>query len=215
MSASLPQVESPSRARILLTARREFAERGFDGARLADIAREAGLSHPTLLYHFTSKAELYQAVIESAVIDWARETEAATFGALAGFEQVASLIDAAFAFFATHHDFARILRREAMDGGMRSGVAIAGALRPFLDRAVAFLEREMTAGRLRRHDPLELMQICYGAVFTYFSDAALRAQLIDEDPLGDAALARHRRALTELLGAALRPDPAVRPGTAR
>jgi TetR/AcrR family transcriptional regulator len=205
VSPSPPQVEAPSRARILLTARREFAERGFDGARLADIAREAGLSHPTLLYHFTSKAELYQAVIASAVVDWARETEAATFGALDGFGQVASLIDAAFAFFGTHHDFARILRREAMDGGARSGVAIADALRPFLARGVAFLEREMTAGRLRRHDPLELMQICYGAVFTYFSDAALRARLIDEDPLGDEALSRHRRALTELLGAALRP----------
>lgn len=205
MTASVPETESPSRARILVTARREFAERGFDGARLTDIAGQAGLSHPTLLYHFTSKADLYQAVIESAVVDWTRETEAATFGALAGFEQVESLIDAAFAFFASHPDFARILRREAMDGGSRSGVVLAGALRPFLERAIAFLDREMAAGRLRRHDPLELMQICYGAVFTYFSDAAFRARLLDTDPLSDESLARHRRALTELLGAALRP----------
>jgi AcrR family transcriptional regulator len=203
-SATQPS-ESPSRGRILDTARREFADRGFDGARLADIAREAGLSHPTLLYHFHSKADLYGAVIESAVLDWAVETEAAVSGALEGFDQVVSIIDAGFAFFATHADFARILRREALEGGERLDAAITDSLRPFLYRAVAFLEREMDAGRLRRHDPLELMQICYGAVFTFFSDARFRARLLDSDPLSADALTRHRDALTRLLDAALRP----------
>jgi TetR/AcrR family transcriptional regulator len=197
--------ESSSRGRILATARREFADRGFDGARLTDIAGQAGLSHATLLYHFTSKADLYASVIELAVVDWVRETEAAVSGALDGFPQVAGVIDAGFAFFATHPDFARILRREAMDGGERLDETIARGLRPFLDRAIVFLEREMEAGRLRRHDPLELMQICYGAVFTYFSDARFRGRLLGEDPLSEEALGRHRRALTELLGAALRP----------
>jgi TetR/AcrR family transcriptional regulator len=205
VSATVPLSDSSSRGRILVTARREFADRGFEGARLTDIAGQAGLSHPTLLYHFTSKADLYGAVIESAVVDWVRETEAAVTGALDGFGQVASIIDAGFAFFASHPDFARILRREAMDGGERLDETIAGALRPFLERAIVFLEREMAAGRLRRHDPLELMQVCYGAVFTYFSDAGFRGRLLGEDPLCEAALARHRRALTELLGAALRP----------
>ncbi|MEA2266478.1 MAG: TetR/AcrR family transcriptional regulator, partial [Solirubrobacteraceae bacterium] len=146
MPAAVPETDSPSRTRILTIARAEFADRGFDGARLADIARQAGLSHPTLLYHFTSKAELYVAVIASAVVDWTRETEAAVSGALEGFDQVVSIIDAGFVFFATHPDFARILRREAMDGGDRLDDAITGSLRPFLDRAVTFLEREMAAG---------------------------------------------------------------------
>ncbi len=205
MASQTHPSESPSRARILDTARREFADRGFDGARLAAIAREAGLSHPTLLYHFNSKADLYGAVITSAVLDWAIETEAAVSGALHGFDQVVSIIDAGFTFFATHGDFARILRREALEGGERLDAAITDSLRPFLDRAVAFLDREMDAGRLRRHDPLELMQICYGAVFTFFSDARFRARLLGSDPLSPDALARHRGALTKLLEAALRP----------
>ena len=205
MASATPSTESPSRARILETARREFADRGFDGARLAAIAREAGLSHPTLLYHFNSKADLYRSVIQSAVLDWAVETEAAVSGALEGLDQVVSIIDAGFAFFATHGDFARILRREALEGGERLDEAITGSLRPFLDRAVCFLEREMQAGRLRRHDPLELMQICYGAVFTFFSDAKFRARLLDGDPLSPDAVSRHRDALTRLLDAALRP----------
>jgi hypothetical protein len=70
---------------------------------------------------------------------------------------------------------------------------------------VAFLRGEVAAGRLREHDPIELMQLCYGAVMTYFSDAGFRARLLDEDPLGAAARARFGGALTAMLRDALAP----------
>ena len=44
-------------------------------------------------------------------------------------------------FFATHHDFVVIWRREAIEGGSRLEVAMGEHIRPFLERAVA-------AGRL-------------------------------------------------------------------
>src|SRR5437899_906875 len=116
---SVERVGQTSRERILAVARTEFAERGFAGARLQDIAGQAGLSHPTLLYHFDSKEALYRAVIESAVADWAAETEAAVSTVLAGFEQVASIVEAGFRFFEGHEDFVRIVRREAIEGGGR------------------------------------------------------------------------------------------------
>src|SRR4051794_13657065 len=60
-----------SQERILEAARGEFALRGYS-ARLQDIAERAGLTHPTLLYHFGSKERLYAAVIEQAMLDWRR-----------------------------------------------------------------------------------------------------------------------------------------------
>lgn len=194
-----------SRARILLAARTEFAERGFDGVPLQAIAARAGVRQPTLLYHFDSKELLYRAVIESVVDEWAAETERAISTGLLGFAQVAALVDAAFRLFERNGDFVRILRREAIEGGGRMEEQMAEFLRPFLEDAVRFLRREMRAGRLRRHDPVELMQVCYGTVLTYFSDARFRANLLGEDPLSAAALRRHRRALLKLLGAALEP----------
>ncbi len=202
--AATPRPTS-SRARLLLAARTEFAERGFDGVPLQAIAARAGVRHPTLLYHFESKELLYRAVIESVVGDWAAETEQAISTGLLGFEQVGALVDAAFRFFERNGDFVRIVRREAIEGGGRMEEQMAEFMRPFLDDAVRFLRREMRAGRLRRHDPVELMQVCYGTVFTYFSDARFRANLLGEDPLGAAALRRHKRALLKLLGAALEP----------
>src|SRR3954447_8951897 len=193
-----------SQARILEAARGEFAQRGF-AARLQDIAERAGLTHPTLLYHFGSKERLYAAVIEDAMHDWAAMTDSLVAVAPVGFERVAALVRAGMEFFATHLDFVIIWRREAIEGGGRLEDAMAEHLRPFLERAVAFLEREVAAGRLREHDPFELMQIIYGAVSTYFSDAGFRTRLAGEDPMSDVARERFGRALTGMLQDALAP----------
>jgi TetR/AcrR family transcriptional regulator len=208
-----------SRARILAVARGEFAEHGFTDARLQDIAERAGLTHPTLLYHFGSKEGLYSAVIEEAVGDWAATTTRVRSTGLEGFDQVEALVHAGFEFFADHLDFVVIVRREALEGAERLEQAIAAHMRPFLDDAVAFLSREVEAGRLRPHDPVELMQICYSALLTYFSDARFRARLMGDEPLGAAAKARFRTALTSILRAALDPgardSPPARPAGAR
>src|SRR3954463_4964832 len=108
-----------SQARILAAARNEFAQRGFPGARLQDIAERAGLTHPTLLYHFGSKERLYAAVIEQAMEDWAAMTSAAGARAPGGFARMAGRGDAGLEFFASHHDFVVIWRREAIEGGGR------------------------------------------------------------------------------------------------
>jgi AcrR family transcriptional regulator len=196
---------APSRARILAVAREEFASRGFKAARLQDIAERAGLTHPTLLYHFGSKEGLYSAVIEDAVADWAATTNRVRSTGLRGFDQVEALVVAGLEFFAGHLDFVVIVRREAIEGAGRLEEAIAAHMRPFLDDAVAFLSREVEAGRLRPHDPIELMQLCYGAMLTYFSDARFRARLLGDDPLGAAERTRFQTALTTLLRAALDP----------
>ena len=194
----------PSQARILEAARGEFAQHGYS-ARVQDIAERAGLTHPTLLYHFKSKERLYAAVIEQAMMDWAEMTSLAVSAAPVGFERVAALVRAGMEFFATHADFVVIWRREAIEGGGRLEDAMAEHMRPFLDRAIAFLEREVAAGRLRPHDPGELMQIVYGAVSTYFSDAGFRSRLFGGDPTSIEERERFSAALTAMLRDALAP----------
>lgn len=54
-----------TRARLIKAATRVFAERGFEGARIADIAREAGLSSGAIYAHYGSKAELLLEAIRS------------------------------------------------------------------------------------------------------------------------------------------------------
>jgi AcrR family transcriptional regulator len=54
-----------TRERLLLAAADAFAERGYDGTRVADIAAAAGVSNGALYAHFGSKAELLVAALRA------------------------------------------------------------------------------------------------------------------------------------------------------
>src|SRR6267154_1677382 len=55
-----------SRAAILQSAAREFAEHGISGARTDAIAREAHVNKALLYYYFKDKETLYGAVLDDA-----------------------------------------------------------------------------------------------------------------------------------------------------
>lgn len=52
-----------TRARLLAAAELEFGTKGFDRARLEDIAGAADIQRSSLLYHFDSKRALYREVV--------------------------------------------------------------------------------------------------------------------------------------------------------
>jgi AcrR family transcriptional regulator len=54
------------RQRILDVALRIFAHRGYAGASIQDIVDKAGVTKPTLYYHFKSKEGLFQALVDHA-----------------------------------------------------------------------------------------------------------------------------------------------------
>ena len=59
-----------TRAEILAAAERHFAERGFEAARLEDIAADVGIRRAAIFYHFGDKQELYAAVLDEVFGDW-------------------------------------------------------------------------------------------------------------------------------------------------
>jgi len=59
---------SETRDRILGAAERLFAQRGFHGVSLREVAGEAGMRLSHLQYHFTSKDDLYHAVFERRIL---------------------------------------------------------------------------------------------------------------------------------------------------
>ena len=61
-----PAIRDRTRAEILDVATQEFAEHGYSGARVDEIAERTRTTKRMIYYYFGSKEELYTAVLERA-----------------------------------------------------------------------------------------------------------------------------------------------------
>jgi AcrR family transcriptional regulator len=66
--------QSRTRAALIASARRIFGRDGFNGANLAAIAREAGLTKGAVYSNFDSKADLFLAVLDDDLVSLDPET---------------------------------------------------------------------------------------------------------------------------------------------
>ena len=173
---------APSTRDLILTeALHCFAEHGYEGTSLNDIAAGVGIRRPSLLHHFPSKEALYGEVFERLLSDWFERLEAERRRRPSvGWAKVELVLGAEL----------RLLRRQprrtcACCAARRStAVPTSASTSPpccarCSTRAVAYFRREMAAGVFRPHDPEQLLLTGYGAVLSYFSDAPLLDGLLD------------------------------------
>lgn len=59
-----PMQSQKKRDQVILAAEKLFAQEGYHGASMRDIAREAGVKLPLIVYHFETKLNLYKAIFE-------------------------------------------------------------------------------------------------------------------------------------------------------
>jgi DNA-binding transcriptional regulator YbjK len=84
---------SDTRARILATARELFARKGYPGTSISDIADELGTTTAALYYHFSSKAEILDALFDEPLAAYARFVERASTGRPTPSEVLDAVID--------------------------------------------------------------------------------------------------------------------------
>lgn len=148
---------------------------GFDGARLGDIAGRVGISRPSLLYHFTSKQELYEAVIRHCFVElglFLNERMASQEGFEARFE---SLVAGFVAFVEGHEAFAKLVVRELLDGRGPGRTILLETAVPMLDEIEGFFRAE-SEGNVPRDLPLR------SAILFVASDTLLRRASGDLGP---------------------------------
>lgn len=193
-----------TREAILDAARTGFAERGYAGASIGDIARAVGIAKASVLHHFSNKDELYTAVFERLLAEWFVKVEEAVDGHQEGWNQFDRGLTAGFEFFAENPDLVRLVRREALDGS-HFGVDLGATLRPMFEQAVGFLEQQIKEGTFRDHDPEQMVISGLGAVLSYFSDLPFIEGLLGRDPLAPEEIERRRNHIREFFRASLEP----------
>lgn len=194
-----------TRDAILLEARRCFAEHGYEGTSLNEIAEAVGIRRPSLLHHFPSKEAVYTELFTISLAQWSVRVEEAVGRGLEGWQKVDLVITTGFRFFQENPEFVRIISREALDDGANLGIDLGAALRPFLQRAMGWFEHEIAAGRFRRVDTEQLLITGYSIMFGYFSETKFLASLLDGDPMSPEALEARLQHVRNLFHVALSP----------
>ncbi|MCK6589141.1 MAG: TetR/AcrR family transcriptional regulator [Polyangiaceae bacterium] len=169
--------EEATRTRILRAAELEFGRAGRDGARLEDIAGAAGITRPSLLYHFPSKDDLYAAVVEAAFLRLGAALAPAMEAGRPFEERLDALTSTFVAFVEAEPLLSRLLLRDILDerGGSHALLLEIGA--PLLDRVERFIRRE-GKGWVREGMPVRaaLMQLVSSALLRV-SSGSLREPL--------------------------------------
>jgi TetR/AcrR family transcriptional regulator len=186
--------------RIVETALVAFGTRGYEATSLDDLARDLGIRKQTILYWFPSKEALLDAVVDRCAAEVATRLERAVAGADEGFDRVESIVRAMFRLAARHPSMLGFLR-EVTRLGPPASSRLLGAIEPLVARASEFLEAEMDAGRMRRHDPRVLLLAAYSMVTGLATEVEVLRAFGEEPTL--ASLVRRRDELLSLLRAAL------------
>jgi AcrR family transcriptional regulator len=186
--------------RILVAAMREFGTRGYEATSLDDLARTLGVRKQTILYWFPSKEVLLEAVVDRCAAEVTGRLERGLATASEGFGRVEAMVRVMFRLAARHPAMLGFLR-EVTRLGPPASTRLLGQLQPLVDRAAGFLEDEMDAGRMRRHDPRLLLLASYSMVTGLATEVEVLRAFGEEPTL--ASLVRRRDELLELLRASL------------
>ena len=144
-SAQERNLAQGTREKLLDIALEQFAERGFDGVSIADIADVLGLSKQALLHHFSSKEKLYGELLARISGDFEVRLRDLDPG-LEDVNSVAAMFLALAADSLQHRRQTALLMRELLDNRQRADRAGRWYLKPFLD---LLIERVQSLPRWR------------------------------------------------------------------
>ncbi len=179
-------------ARILEAADALLGERGYDGVSMRDIARRAGVNKALVFYHWKSKEDLFDAVLDRYYEAHAAALEGA-FAAEGTFrERIHRLIDAYADFMDAHAAYPRLVQLEILRGGthLKKIQKNLGTLFTWTVKTLQGVAPEEGPTSAR-----QLFLSIAGLVVHYYTYAPALKAVWGEDPLGKPARAERRRHL--------------------
>lgn len=194
------------RAQILTHATRLFAEQGYDGTSVQEIADAVGIRKPSVLYHFNSKDELRENVISEMLAHWNAVLPSLLLRATRE-ERFDATMEALSKFFIEDPDRARLMLRETLDRPEHMRALLKEFVRPWIELLGEQLERAKSRGMVQPCvDPeAYAIQVIAMAVSGTAVIDTLQT-ILPNDPLRGTTRERHVRELIRVARSSLYTD---------
>ena len=102
------------RAQLLEVARKVFGNSGFHGVSMEEVAKEAGITKPILYDHFSSKKDLYLALLDEDLADLLDKVREALDSPVGNRERIRRSFQAYFDFVDEQADGFRLMMQESV-----------------------------------------------------------------------------------------------------
>lgn len=188
-----------TREQILDSSLRLFSEKGFARTSVRDIAQAAGITDAAIYYHFTSKRELFEALIEERGFTAALEELENIEITVGPEEAIHELATAALNFIYRNRDLMKVLMVEAMADDPVATEEYEILSKRWRNAEARILRFYADRGQLRTTDCDELAQQLVVTVLGVLADFMMSSAVAPEDGTVPPELTRHLRAAMEHL----------------
>lgn len=125
----------PQNLRVFRAAQELFAQHGFEGTSISDIATRAGIAKSTVLHHFPSKLRLYQKVMKNSIEQFTEILEVPVPGEVE--EQITGSFKSLLRWMVAEPIHAKLLNRIFLDNPGAAPLAAKRYWLPLMARLTA------------------------------------------------------------------------------
>ncbi|MEM8536978.1 MAG: TetR family transcriptional regulator C-terminal domain-containing protein [Pseudomonadota bacterium] len=181
------RIQQRNRAAILSAGLDVFSQYGFRGSTLDQIADNAGLSKPNMLYYFKSKEAIHTALLEDLLETWLDPLDAIDPTG----DPVSEILGYVHRKLTLSRDYpreSRLFANEILQGAPMLGSVLGSDLKAAVDAKARVIQGWVDAGRIAAVDPHHLI-ISVWALTQHYADfdVQVRAVMAGRDTYAEAA----------------------------
>jgi len=170
------RIQARNRERILSAATGIFSRYGFRGATLDQIAERAEMSKPNLLYYFSSKEELYLAVLRNILEIWLQPLKELDEKETPEHE-ISAYIDQKIEFSRLYPMASRVFANEIVAGAPILKPVLDTYLRDVVKKKARVIRKWIKRGEMADIDPYHLIMMIW-AVTQHYADFAVQVDAV-------------------------------------
>jgi TetR/AcrR family transcriptional regulator len=178
------RIRKATMAHIVATSEKVFAQAGFNGVSMADLAKAAELPKPNLHYYFGNKEGLYRAVLANIMSVWISATDH-ILPENDPAEALAEYVRSKIALSKNRPHASRVFANEILNGAPQLRSFLANDLRALVKEKTRVFDQWAARGLMERVDAPHLLFAIWAMTQTYADFEAQIGPVLGVAKMGD------------------------------